>query len=433
MIVPSRWQLYAWLMVGVLEVMVVWLSGGWRLSLAILLGWLGILVFSAWVAWREKLPFVVKREIGRVQQVGHLCKVRLSILHQAKRLLHCELIDHAPIEAIGEGKCWRRRLLVNQQWLIEDTLMFDRRGEFQFKGVQIRVLDCAFLWQREVWIALPDTVRVYPVFAFAHSHTWRLPMLAQVVSEQAALRLPQNSGDFLQFRQYVEGDSWARVDHRSSARAGRWLLREYEQAQEQSVFMMIDASRRLVGAYQGKALFDEVLAASAQLAQVVLAQGDAFGAQIFAEKIDAVLPSSSRKNQFNLLVEQFFNQQLSQYPPDFKLAMRHALSVQRQRSMMILVTVLEEGDKDELLPYLRLLAQKHEVIVLAVQPSYMYAYQEIVDEKQALEVAARDVYVEQSIALQEALAVGCQKVISTRADNISACLLKEYALWRAGK
>jgi len=108
-------------------------------------------------------------------------------------------------------------------------------------------------------------VRVYPRFAHDHADSAfagiRTPQLGHV----HPLYKRGGNGDFSHLRNYLDGDSINRIDHKASARLGKWLVREYDYEHEQPVILMLDASRRLQTRYKGRALFDEQLAAATRL------------------------------------------------------------------------------------------------------------------------------------------------------------------------
>ena len=126
-------------------------------------------------------------------------------------------------------------------------------------------------------------MRVYPRFAHDHADSAfagiRTPQLGHV----HPLYKRGGNGDFSHLRNYLDGDSINRIDHKASARLGKWLVREYDYEHEQPVILMLDASRRLQTRYKGRALFDEQLAAATRLARAALKSGDEIGLQTFSD------------------------------------------------------------------------------------------------------------------------------------------------------
>src|SRR3546814_8127123 len=158
------------------------------------------------------------------------------------------------------------------------------RGDFRFKGVQLRLLSPWRLWRQSRVAGVPQTVRVFPNFA-------PLARFALLSAEQASrmvgahLKRRRGEGtDFHQMREYRIGDSLRQIDWKATARARKLISREYQDEKNQQLIVVLDTGRRMMArepatAQGTRALahFDHALDASLVVSYLALRQGDAVG------------------------------------------------------------------------------------------------------------------------------------------------------------
>ena len=318
--------------------------------------------------------------------------MQLALHNAVPRDLALHLFDHYPPQAESSAMPQQAQLGANETLKIAYPLTIHARGRFQFGALQLRYPDRLNLWQRDLALPAPAEVRVYPRFAHDHADSAfagiRTPQLGHV----HPLYKRGGNGDFSHLRDYLDGDSINRLDHKASARLGKWLVREYDYEHEQPVILMLDASRRMQTRYQGQALFDEQLAAATRLARAALKSGDEIGLQLFSDTPKSWLPAARQGGQYRRLVETLFDRHADNKPPDYAAAIHDVWCRERRRALIILMTVLEPGDAATLRPLLRLLQKRHHVMLVNIRPPWLDGGNDHGDRNAALENAARDVY-----------------------------------------
>ena len=392
MIIPARNQWYGWTGLAFSQTLLIWTDAPPVLTWGLLAAWLALLLTSALFLWQEKPAFTVRRDYGAVQQSGQPFTMQLALHNAVPRDLALHLFDHYPPQAESSAMPQQAQLGANETLKIAYPLTIHARGRFQFGALQLRYPDRLNLWQRDLALPAPAEVRVYPRFAHDHADSAfagiRTPQLGHV----HPLYKRGGNGDFSHLRDYLDGDSINRLDHKASARLGKWLVREYDYEHEQPVILMLDASRRMQTRYQGQALFDEQLAAATRLARAALKSGDEIGLQLFSDTPKSWLPAARQGGQYRRLVETLFDRHADNKPPDYAAAIHDVWCRERRRALIILMTVLEPGDAATLRPLLRLLQKRHHVMLVNIRPPWLDGGNDHGDRNAALENAARDVY-----------------------------------------
>lgn len=391
---PHRYQLWGWLVQALVQLLGVWSEAPLILMWGILILWLLILALSAWRLWREKPQFVFTRTFLPLQQSGQPFTVQLNIGSKMARRLQLHLFDHYPQAAASDVFPILVDIAPAEQVDVVYPLTIHARGRFSFGPLQLRYSDRFQLWQRDCRLYDDsNALRVYPRFDYTRGERF-----TSIATPQSGIVHPLHSrsgnGDFSHLRDYLTGDALNRIDHKASARLNKWFVREYDFEHEQPVMLMLDASRRLQMQRQGKTLFDDVLVAATQLARTIQANGDSVGLQVFADTPIRYLPCRRHGGQYRRFVESLFDCHASDQPPDYTAALYDIYRRQRQRALIILMTALESGDELTLPPLLRLLQQRHHVMLINIRPPYLDAPHPVVNLTSALSNAARDIYAE---------------------------------------
>ena len=430
MIIPDKNQWYGWAALALAQNLLVWSGAPPALNWTLLAAWLVLLLASAALLWREKPAFTVSRDYGAVQQSGQRFTMQFTLHGTMPRPLALHLFDHYPPQAESSAMPQRAPLGTDERLTLAYPLTIHQRGRFHFTALQLRYPDRFQLWQRDLALPAPAEVRVYPRFAHDHADSAfsgiRTPQLGHV----HPLYKRGGNGDFSHLRDYQDGDSINRLDHKASARLGKWQVREYDYEHEQPVILMLDASRRLQSRYKGQALFDEQLAAATRLARAALKSGDEIGLQLYSDTPKSWLPASRHGGQYRRLVETLFDRHADDKPPDYAAAIHDVWCRERRRALIILMTVLEPHDGERLRPLLRLLQQRHHVMLVNIRPPWLEDGNDSETRDAALENAARDVYANAFAAAEARLKQEKLIFVSARAENLRPQLLNAYLAYK---
>jgi uncharacterized protein (DUF58 family) len=179
--------------------------------------------------------------------------------------------------------------------------------------------------------------------------------------------------DFKQLAEYRVGDSVRQIDWKATQRFGKPIVREFQDARDQCVMLLVDCGRRMRADDRqeglGKAHFDQVLNAVMLLAYVALKQGDAVGAMTFGTPAAAARSFAPRKgiHALNALMGELYAVQPSPTHSDYIAAARQLMSRHTKRSLVIIVTNFRDEDSSELGGALKLLRTRHLVLLASLR------------------------------------------------------------------
>lgn len=200
--------------------------------------------------------------------------------------------------------------------------------------------------------------------------------------------------DFHQIRSYSEGDSIRHIHWKATARQQRLMTKEYQDEADQEILFLLDCGQtmrhtRFVSDTELQAHkpwqtqddqsertshLDRALNAMLLLAEVANRQADAIGFISFgAEKNKTAMPKKGAK-VISYLLNQTFDLEASMKAPDYMSAARQALSLQKRRSLVIMITNIRTTNSDEIMEALQLLTQKHRVILVNLYESDLKHY-----------------------------------------------------------
>lgn len=191
--------------------------------------------------------------------------------------------------------------------------------------------------------------------------------------------------DFRQIRNYSEGDSIRHIDWKATARQHKLMTREFQDERDQNILFLLDCGQHMrhiqffddaqnltnansnlhhdvAKKAQGSHL-DQALNAMLLLAEVANQQGDATGFVSFAGQNDKIIPPKKGQQVISYLLNQSFDLQPSMLLPDYIAVARTVRSVQKKRSLVILITNTRQEEQNELSQALKLLSAKHVVIM----------------------------------------------------------------------
>lgn len=410
------WTLTGLLPVGWPESLPAWLAGS-----AVLLG---VAVRDGW-SLRRPVPLQVERQVSPVLPVGVWSTVGLRL--RSRHACRVTVFDHYP----QPGECAD---LPQTLWLAAEGWAELRyrirpleRGEWTFGAVQTEVASCYGLWRRTLWLGSPLPVKVYPDFAIIARYTL-LVQDNRVTALGIHKRRRRGEGqDFHQLREYRVGDSLRRIDWKATARTRKLIAREYREERDQAVVFLLDCSRRMRTRDAELSHFDHALNALILLAYVALRQGDGVGVQSFGGDSRWLAP---RKGSGVLtgLIGAVYDLQPTLQAADFSQAAGLLMTRQRKRALVVVLTNLREEDGAELGPAIRLLGQRHLVLIASLRERILddILQQPPADFRQARLYAATCHYLAARERCQEALRRQGATVLDVGPQDLPVAMVNRY-------
>lgn len=426
---PLVGLLLAWAVVGLLT------SAGW-LHDAIWSGFGCLLVVllsvDAFRLWRQPFPDVARR-VPEALPVGVERSVEL-LLDNGGAPLQIDVHDLHPEGWQSVGLPLRLQLMPNSETRMEYALRPVERGDAVFAGIHLRIHSPWRFWQRSRVLGKPQLVRVFPNFA-------PLAKFALLGIEQASralgahVRRRRGEGtDFHQMRDYRIGDSLRQVDWKATARMRRLISREYQDERNQHVLLVLDTGQRMFTRDGVLSHFDQALDAALVVAWLALRQGDAVG--FLASGGDQRwVPPQRGVSAIDVLLHQTYDLQPQPVATDYLSAAANLSLLQRRRSLVILISNLRDEDADDLLSAVRMLQQRHHVVVVSLREQVLDTVLEkdVHDLREAVRVAAAAEYLQKRAAAHAALRARHVDVLDVTCAQLPVALVERYlAIKREG-
>ena len=356
------------------------------------------------------------------------------LLDNGAATLRVDVHDLHPVGWQADGLPRTLSLAPHSETRIDYTLRPLERGDAEFAGIHLRLHAPWRLWRRTVVLGTPQAVRVFPNFA-------PLAKFALLGSEQASraigahVRRRRGEGtDFHQMRDYRVGDSLRRVDWKATARMRRLISREYQDERNQHLVLLVDTGQRMLARDGALSHFDQALDAALVVAWLALRQGDAVGL-LASGGTQRWVPPQRGAGAIDVLLRQTYDLQPQPLATDYLAAATDLSLRQRRRSLVMLVTNLRDEDADDLLPAVRMLQQRHHVVVASLREQILDAVLEdpVRDLRGAVRAAAAASYLQQRAIAHEALRAQRVDVLDVTCAQLPGALVERYlAIKRAG-
>lgn len=410
-------------------------SFGWLPSTAFWLCGLSVLLLALVDALRLwRLPFPQpRRRLPEALPVGVTREVEL-VVPACERPLVLDVHDLHPIGWEAEGLPRRLTLAPGHDSHVGYRLRPTERGDARFAGIQLRLHAPWRLWWRTRTVGDPQTVRVYPNFA-------PLAKLAMLGAEQASravgahVRRRRGEGtDFHQMRDYRIGDSLRRIDWKATARMRRLISREYQDERNQHLLLLVDTGQRMLARDGALSHFDQALDAALVVAWLALRQGDAVGL-LASGGPHRWVPPQRGAGAIDVLLRASYDLQPDTVATDYQAAATELSQRQRRRALVMLVTNLRDEDFDDLLAAVRMLQQRHHVVVASLREEVLdQALDEATDDlRGAVRAASAARYLARRAQAHAALRAHHVAVLDVTCAELPGALVERYlAIKREG-
>jgi len=171
-----------------------------------------------------------------------------------------------------------------------------------------------------------------------------------------------------QLREYVQGDSLARVDWKATARARRLVTREFSEDQHLDVLVAIDAGRLSkvrAGRLDRFGVYANVVA---RFAEIVVPNDDRIGMVVFADRPLAVCPADRGLPAVTRIRTTLANWTVQSAESDPLAAAVRIRSMLQHRGLVVLLTDLDDASvADQLARAVKLLSPPHLVVVAGIR------------------------------------------------------------------
>ena len=384
------------LIAGIPVGVATWLAVAWIVLLAAVGTADYRLTRRAWLRAAPRLTRLVPTSLA----VGKQCEIQLNIEATGTAPWRLELFDHADPGLLTQGLPVTLEVAGGQRVSYSYHVTPSRRGTMSFQAADVRVRSRFGLCQLLEKLGQEETRRVYPDFAQVARYAWLAGDRRLAEIGVKTYRRRGAGTEFQQLAEYRVGDPVRWIDWKATQRFGKPVVREFQDARDQCVMLLVDCGRRMRAddrqAGFGRTHFDQVLNAVMLLSYVALKQGDEVGAMTFGTPPGAGKSFAPRKGvrALNALMGELYAVQPTPTHSDYIDAARNFLSRHNKRSLVIIITNFRDEDGAELGSALKLLRTRHLVLLASLRESVTRELisQPLTSTESAVEVASAHLF-----------------------------------------
>ncbi|MDR1931149.1 MAG: DUF58 domain-containing protein [Treponema sp.] len=251
------------------------------------------------------------------------------------------------------------------------------RGQWEFTHTDLLLGSPLGFWRLRVKQDCLSRGRTFPDFKKLAGRAGEL----RGIPERTGLKKIRKRGqglDFMSLREYQKGDSVKAIDWRATGRRRKFIVREYQEEQDQQVLILLDSGYRLHRPEEGRSQalpgpggplrtqFDSALEASLVLSWAALKYGDSVSIACFgAEK--RWLPPRKGMGALSSLMRNLYDLKSAPAPSSLFSALEEALSRLKRRTFIIMISNFREEDGESLSWILKSIGRRHLPLLVSLR------------------------------------------------------------------
>jgi uncharacterized protein (DUF58 family) len=371
----------------------------------------------------------VQRKMPEPFSLGEREDVTVVVENPAAAGLMARIADHAPAELRPQPRELDGRFDAAGRLQLTYQTVSPKRGAFRFGPIDLQVWRDEGWWRRQTRLQHPDEVAVFPNVVAIKRVQLTLRRGLRAMAGLRRARPPGASTAFAGLRDYVRGDDIRRVSWTATARRDRPVVVEVEAERGQQVMIAIDCGRLMTAPAGDLDKLDHAVNAALMLAWVAQAYGDRVGLMTFDDHVKGFIKPERGSTQIRRLTEALYAIKAEYVEPDFGHAMTHLALRLGRRSMVVVLTDVQDPEASkELVAHCLRLSGKHLVLVVAMSDPAVLAARDapITTSARAYEWAAAEQFVASRRESFELLRRGGVLGLDVVAGSLSPALVERY-------
>ena len=176
-------------------------------------------------------------------------------------------------------------------------------------------------------------------------------------------RFKGNGIEFADFRQYVPSDDASKIDWLHTLKAGKLLVREYDEERNLTMFFVVDVSNSMLFGSQAQLKHEFAAELVASIASGALSAGDAVGELLTSSRVSKFTKIALGARQFKFLLRDLTSQENYGGKCNIGSAIGRASALLPPSSLLFIVTDFITHDRSWK-KNIRVAARKHHVVAL---------------------------------------------------------------------
>ena len=291
--------------------------------------------------------------------------VRIILENRYPIALALQVVDELPEQLQIRDQVFRLSLESGGVKEIDYNIRPTKRGAYAFGVVNVFAATVLGIVRRRYQLGEAKDVAVYP--SFIQMRKYELLAISNQLQAFGVKKIRRigNNMEFEQIKNYVSGDDYRKVNWKATARRGHLMVNQYQDERSQQVYSVIDKGRVMQMPFEGLSLLDYAINSSLVISNIALKKGDKAGIVTFQQKVNSILPASSRNMQLNLILEHLYKQKTGYKESDYSklyIALKRKVT---QRSLVLLYTNFESlSALKRQLPFLKRIKQQHLLVCI---------------------------------------------------------------------
>ena len=369
------------------------------------------------------------RQTPRPFSLGAKEEVRVLVSGRRAAGLPARVADHVPLDLSPSPREAAGTFDAGGQLRVSYTTQALRRGSYSFPALDVRCWRPGGWWVRQVRLALPERVPVYPDVLAVRKHQFALRRGLRAAAGLRRAQPPGASTAFAGLRDYVRGDDVRRISWKATARRDHPITVEVEAERGQQLLVALDCGRLMTARAGVLTKHDHAVNAALLLAHVGQTQGDRVGLLAFSDRVLAMLTPQRGPGQVALINRALYSLPAEPVEPDFGIAFSLAARRLNRRSLIVVLTdVLDSETSRDLVNHALRLGRRHLVLLVAMADPALVAARtaEPVASSDAYRWAAAEELLQDRARSFEVLARGGVLGLDVEAGKLSAALVERY-------
>lgn len=397
-----------------------------------------VVLFAVDLARARRAEVHVSRHLPSDFRLGRAERVFLRLENRSPRALRIRLLDLPPDTIASRREILEALLPAHQSLEHTVHVVPQTRGRAVWEPAALRLETRWGLAAIQRSVCCATTIRVVPAFHKARISRAQKRDDVGVISQRT--RSAQGT-EVESLREYVQLDSLRSIDWKATSRRLRPMTRQYQAEQNQTLFLVLDASRTMAApihaanhsqdsaAPRPPTHFDMAVQSALELSAAALDAGDRVGLLVYGDaRLNLTMPQSGRK-QLARLVEQltYLHAQPTQ------LAVRRMLidltGQLKRRALVVFFTDLEnEAHAAQLCAHASMLTKRHLTVCVSLQDaatSHLARATPHTDAEVFQKAAAIDLLNDRE-RIARRLELRGIRVLQADAERLAPRLLKHY-------
>ncbi len=325
-----------------------------------------------WILFLKE-PIRFRRFYHQKLNLGDPNEVRISLQNKTKIALYIQLFEGYPEEMQWRKKPIQKWISAGQSYDDHYTFTPKKRGDFTFRVAVLKVRSLLHLWERNFEVSSPASFQVYP--SVLQMKKYALTVFDHQKLNQGIKKIRKigNNQEFEQIKNYTQGDEIRKINWKATSRKNELMVNQFQEEKSQNIYFLLEKGRTMQQESNELSMLDYAINSTLALGNITLKSGDKTGVITFSDKIGQTLPAEKRSGQLKRIMDLLYHQKTLFKEPNYDLLYQHLHRTIKTRSMLVLYSNFETlSAMRRVLPVLRLLNQKHVLIVTLFEHEELY-------------------------------------------------------------